>query len=169
MKNIIIISILYSFAISSCKKTKDRGCPEFRGLQVPNSLFFVIKQGGQRLTDASLNNLKLYYFNSGQKIYIDDFQRAINEGNLNAFDLGIMATRNIGLKSGTDNIKDYFLEFQNGDIDTLFVDYKRYSQCEADTSGCQCIFPRFGVKYNGQTSSYDPTISQQTVYLFNKL
>ena len=165
MKNIIIISILYSFAVSSCKKTKDQGCPEFRGLQVPNSLFFVIKQGGQRLPDATLDNLKLFYFENNIKIYVNDFARASSEG----YTLGISTTRNIGLKSGTDNIKDYFLEFQNGDIDTLFVDYKRYSQCEADTSACQCIFPRFGVKYNGQTSSFDPTISQQTVYLFNKL
>ncbi|GAA4738547.1 hypothetical protein GCM10023229_17100 [Flavisolibacter ginsenosidimutans] len=134
------------------------------GYLLPYTFYFVLKINGQRLADSTLNNLRLYYLSNGTKNYVYDFGRAGSDG----YNLGAMLTKDIGYKSADNNIKDYYLEFSNADIDTLFVDYKHYSICEADTSACYCLYPRLSIKYNGQTASYDPAIPQQQVYLFNK-
>jgi hypothetical protein len=151
-----------------CKKDNNSDCPLFTGLQVPNSLIFIIKKNGIRLDDSLLNLSRLFYLKNNQRVYVNDFSRGVNEGGFNAYDLGILASRDVGLISGNESIKDFYLELPNSDIDTLFVDYRHYSQCEADTSACYCLYPRLQVKYNGQVATYDPTITQQQVYLFNK-
>jgi hypothetical protein len=165
--NLLIICLLL-LLLFSCKKNQSNPCPTFWGYKLPYSLFFKLNLNGNRLADSVLNKLKLSYYQNGSKKYISDFSRAINEGSLNAFDSGIMVTRDIGFNSGDANIKDYYLEFPDGDIDTLFVDYRKYSQCEADTSVCQCLYPLYSVHFNGQKASPDAYITEHTVYLFEK-
>jgi hypothetical protein len=162
MKNIIFI--LFAFIIiSSCKK-KSEECPPFFGQALPTTLYFVIKTNNTRLPDSILNSTKLYYLSSNSKNYISDFGRAGSNG----YNLGAMITREIGFKSGDDKIKDFYLEFPSGDIDTLYVDYGKLTGCEAAVSSCGCLYPRNIVKYNGLSTNYDPTITEQQVYLFNK-
>ncbi len=157
----IIFSILLSFILLSMSCSKNRRL----GPQViPASLFFVIKTNGVRLDDNTLNTMKLYYFNNGIKTYISDFQRGTGDG----FALGVQTTRNIGDVSADQSVKDYYLEFQNGDIDTLFVDYRHLNENDAFNDPCYCYYPLREVKYNSVTASPDPTITQQKVYLFNK-
>lgn len=151
---LLVIPVLYAM---SCSKGK--------GPQViPDSLFFVIKQNGIRLDDNTLNNMKLYYFKGGNKTYVSDFSRASEEG----YNLGVQTTRAIGTISADENIKDYYLEFPNSDIDTLYVDYKHVGDNEAFNNSCYCHYPLQAVKYNGMVTSQDPTITQQRVFLFDK-
>lgn len=161
MKTIVILFAGFLFVAGSCSKGKGP-------LVIPESLFFVIKQNGQRLPDTTLNNMKLYYFNSGSKTYINDFIRAINEGNLNAYDLGIQVTRQVGHVSADDKIKDFYLEFQGGDIDTLYIEYRYVGDNEAFNNSCYCHYPMGVVKYNGAIASQDPTITVQRVFRFDK-
>jgi len=151
------------FAVSllavTCGKVTEKG-PQV----VPSSLIFVIKQNSNRLDDNTLNTMQLYYFRNNIKTYMMDFQRGTGEG----FNLGVQTTRNIGFTSADDNIKDYYLEFQNGDIDTLYVNYRHVGQNEAFSNSCYCYYPLEQVKYNGNASIPDPTIVQQRVYLFTK-
>jgi hypothetical protein len=163
MKKILILTMLI-FVFNACKRSDEVGCQAFGVAAPPKNLYFLIKQNSQRLDDNTLNSIKLFYFLNSAKTYVQDFQRAGDQG----YNLGVLASQQIGFNSADTNIKDYFLEFSTGDIDTLFVDYRHYTQCQADTSSCHCIYPRILVKYNGQIATYDPTITQQTVYLFNK-
>jgi hypothetical protein len=164
MKIISFIFCLSCLVLFGCKKDNNSDCPLFTGTKLPATFYFVVKTNNLRLPDSILNTLKLSYYLNNSKAYVNDFGRAGSDG----YNLGAMITRNIGFLSGDSSVKTYYLEFQNNDIDTLFVDYRHYSQCEADTSACYCLYPRLQVKYNGQVATYDPTITQQQVYLFNK-
>jgi len=130
----------------------------------PHSLFFLIKKGGSRLPDSTLDNMKLYYYQNGIKTYLSDFGRATEEG----YNLGILTTRDIGLRSGNDNIKIFYLEYLYGQPDTLFADYRHLSTNEAKQDPCYCYYPIQQVKFNGQVTSTDPSITQEPVYIFYK-
>ena len=163
----ILLFLFIIVSIFSCKK-KESACPVFWGYLLPHSLAFIIKNSGQRLPDSILNNLKLSYYNMGIKKYISDFSRGTNEQEIKGYDLGIMGTRDIGFKSADNNIKNYYIEYPNGNIDTLFVDYRHYSACEADTSSCGCSYPMYVVKYNDKNVVLDTAITVLPVYIFNK-
>ena len=167
--NNFILSLLLKYLLFlivltfiSCKKNKE--CPVFWGYLPPRSLFIELKQGGKRLPDSVLNNLKLSYIQNSTKLYISDFYRVSD----NWYSLGIMVTREIGLKSGDSNIKNYYIEYPNGTMDTVYVDYRHLTQCEADTSACNCLYPIYAVKFNGIFAPLDTTLIDEPVYLFNK-
>ncbi|MBK8712502.1 MAG: hypothetical protein IPL97_11615 [Niastella sp.] len=70
------LSLLFAkISIYSCKDKEIIG-PQV----VPFSLFFVIKENGNRLDDKTLDNMKLFYFNGSNKTYINDFMRATDGG-----------------------------------------------------------------------------------------
>jgi hypothetical protein len=141
------------------------GCSREKGpIVVPDSLFFVLKHNNVRLDDQILDNIRLYYYRSGVKTYVIDFTRATEEG----YNLGVITTRRIGDYSADENIKDYYLEFPNSDIDTLFVDYKHLKQNEAFNNPCYCYYPLQAVKFNGVNAIPDPSITLQKVYRFDK-
>jgi hypothetical protein len=136
---------------------------------VPHSLIFIIKTDNQRLSDATLDNMKLFYLKSNSKFYINDFYRSTNEGEYKFYDLGLQGTRDIGLKSGDEEIKEYYLEYNNGDLDTLFVDYKKLNQEDACNHVCKCNYPLELVKFNGKVAIRDSSIKIQKVFIFNKI
>lgn len=164
MKKIIFFALIIGIVYSSCKKNTSENCPTFWGTKLPYTFYFILKQNGSRLNDSILNTLKLSYYQNGIKQYIADFGRAGSDG----YNLGAMITQDIGFKSGDINIKDFYLEFATGDIDTLYVDYRRLTPCQADTSTCQCLYPRYTIKFNNTIVLPDPSITVQTVYLFKK-
>jgi hypothetical protein len=136
---------------------------------VPSVLFFLIKKNGNRLEDTVLNYMNLYYFKSGVKTFIRDFSRGINEGPFPAYDLGVQGTREIGDVSGDNNIKNFYLEYSNGDIDTLYVNYRHVGENEAFNNSCYCYYPLEGVKFNGVVASPDSTITTWAmVFRFDK-
>lgn len=161
MKRYLFLLLSVSALTSStCKK-------DFGGPYIPaHSLFFLIKKGGARLPDSILNNMQLYYYQGGSKKYLSDFTRGINEGGFQAYDLGIQTTRNIGYISGNENTKDYYLEYPDGSLDTLFVDYRHLSESDAKNDPCYCYYPLREVKFNGQVAATDPSITVQKVYSF---
>lgn len=164
-----ILVFIGPFCLLGCKKNKSES-PQCTttSYPVPFSLFFELKSNGVRIiADNILDHLKLSYYLNGNKMYVQDFTRAINEGGYNARDSGILVTQAIAYSSSSDNIKDYYLEFPNGDIDTLYVDYRHVTNCAGDTAACHCLYPRYSVKFNNQVAGYDYTVPQ-TVYLFNK-
>lgn len=155
----------FIFNLPSCKKYED--C-SFGIYLVPRSLIFIVKQDNKRLNDLLLDSMKLYYFSSSGKTFINDFVRSINEGEYRFYDLGLQGTRNIGFVSGEEKIKDYYLDYGNGDVDTLFVDYRSLNQGQACIHPCRCSYPLEQVKFNGKVASIDSSIAVQTVYIFNK-
>ena len=160
MKYLMFFATVSLFFAAGCDKDKKIG-PQ----TIPNSLFFVIKKNNTRLSYNDLDNMKLFYFKANVKTYISDFQRGTGEG----LTLGVQTTRNIGTISADDNIKNYYLEFANGDIDSLIVGYRHLGENDAFKNPCYCYYPLEQVSYNGKISLPDSTIIQQKVYKFNKL
>jgi hypothetical protein len=159
MKQLFIFSLSLCLVNYSCYKK----CA-FSTYDVPFSLFFIVKENGSRISDNLLNQVKLYYYKDSNKIIIPDFIRGTEEG----FDLGVLTSREIGFISGEDNIKNYFIDYNNGDIDTLYIDYKSLSQEDACNHPCRCCCPLELVKFNGKIAALDSTIKVQKVYVFNK-
>lgn len=157
--------MILAISLFKCNCYKD--CA-FGTYDIPHSLIFVVKKDNNRLEDSILDNMKLFYYKNGMKLYISDFSRSKNEGQYYFRDLGLQGSLDIGFKSSEDNIKDYFLEYPNGDIDTLFVDYKSLSQKEACEHPCRCCCPLERMKFNSKVVSIDSSIKVQTVYIFNK-
>lgn len=87
--NTVLILCMISLTTSSCKKNEH----EWDIYLVPHSLFFLVKESGNRLSDSMLNNCKLSYFKNGNKLYIDHFERGINDGPFLAQDLGVICYR----------------------------------------------------------------------------
>ena len=131
---------------------------------VPHSLFFIVNKSHQRLDDITLNSIKLFYYKDVNKVYVSDFIRGSEE----AYNLGVLTSRDIGSKSGDEGIKDFYLEYTGGDIDTLFIDYKKLNQEDACNHPCKCNYPLESVKFNGKDAIVDISIKVQKVYLFNK-
>ena len=131
---------------------------------VPHSIFFIVNKSHQRLDDNTLNSIKLFYYKDVSKVYVNDFIRGSEE----AYNLGVLTSRDIGSISGDEGIKDFYLEYTGGDIDTLFVDYKKLNQEDACNHPCKCNYPLESVKFNGVAAIPDTSIKVQKVYLFNK-
>ena len=155
---LFLLAFLFLIAFSNCSK-KNR-C---HSATVPHSLVFLLEKEGKRLPDSVLNNVKISYYENGKKLFVNDVERGTNVDSINAYDLGIVGTRLIGNISSDHNIKDYLIEYPDGDVDTLFVDYLPPSQ-ETD-----CLYVLKLVKYNGEVVEPDPAYYRYAkVYLFKK-
>jgi hypothetical protein len=156
-----ILAMLVIFLVSGCKKEEEH---PLGPRSIPSPVFFLIKKNGQRLSETVLNRTDLYYYKDNKKNYVPDFARGVD-----GFDtLGIMATLQIGILSGQDHIKEYYLDYYDGDIDTLFVNHHYLSQEEALKHPCFCHFPLVDLKFNGKNPPADSSIKVQKVYLFQK-
>lgn len=163
MKNLmILIFVLLSLSISGCIKQRDVN-------QFPNDLVFAIRKNGEKLNTDVLNSMKLYYLKQGSKIY--SFDRA-NVPSLELLDesLGVQKIPfPIGIESG-NGTKSYYLEYPNGEVDNVYVDYQKLDHDQAVKDPCYCYFKLIEIKYNGVRVSYDPAIKNSySVYRFDKL
>lgn len=136
---------LITLTLLSCHKDK-------RELLGPEALLIRPIHNMDVLPDATLNATKLYYFSSQTiKEYVGDFGRATGSG----YQWGILSTTNVAALSANDNIKFYYLEFPDGDIDTLFVDYQQISDDEARDNDCFCDKPQISIRINGNVPIRD--------------
>jgi hypothetical protein len=167
MRLILFLFITVLIVLSSCKKPYWKDNTDI--YQVPYTLFFMVKKNNQALPDSVLENMKLAYYQNGVKKYVSDFTRGINEGGFNAHDEGIQATRNIGLISGNENIKLFYLEYPDNTKDSLYVDYRHINFDDAKKHPCRCEYPMQPVKFNNLAASVDSSLlSIQRVYLFQR-
>lgn len=157
--------ILAVISISRCNCYDD--CA-FGTYDIPHSMNYIIKYNNSRLSDEILDNIKIYYFNDNFRTTMPDLRRPNNEINVLYYDLGVMTTREIGFISGEKLIKDFFIAYPNGDMDTLFVDYKSLSGEEACKHPCKCCCPIELIKFNGEIAQIDTSIKDNIVYIFNK-
>lgn len=153
-KYFFVFGFILLIAFSNCSK-KNR-C---HYVSLPNSLFFLLKKDGIRLPDSVLNNLKISYYENATTKYISDLGRAKEEG----YNLGVMTTRLIGDISANKNIKQYFIEYSDGEKDTLNVDY------EPPSISNGCHYNLIQVKFNGKEITPDLAITMQKVYTLEKL
>ncbi len=126
---------------------------------MPSSIFFILKNSGQRLPDSVLQKTKMAYLENGSKKYISD----VNGATDNYSNYGILTSRLIGFTSADNNIKTYYLEYPNSStVDTFFVDYLPSSL----STNCQYVLQT--VKFNGKLAAIDTSFKFQPVYVLNK-
>jgi hypothetical protein len=131
---------------------------------LPQPVFMLIKEKGVRLPDQTLNRLFLTYHENGQKKYVKDFSRGTD-----GFDtLGIMSSVDIRILSADKQIRDFYLEYPDGDVDTIFADYEKVAGKEAAGNSCYCTTPLKALKFNGKTAILDTSIKVAQVYLIPK-
>lgn len=129
----------------------------------PDSIFILVKENNHRLPDSTLNRLYMVYYENGQKRYVSDFSRGIN-----SFEsLGIMETRNIGYISADKGIKNFYLEYAAGDVDTVYADFRRVTKEDGDNN-CACEVPLVALKFNGKTAQTDSSLVDARIYIFRK-
>ena len=164
MKNLVNI-LFISFLMLGCI----RGGRDVRQSNQP--LAFVVKKNGESLSDAILKNLKVYYFKNGNKYYTFQYSSVVPTIEYNVSDNNTIIqylSTYIANESAT-GIKDYYLEYPNGDIDTVYVDYQKLDHDQAIKDPCYCYFKLVEIKFNGVRASYDPEIKSSSVYRFDKL
>ncbi len=127
------------FIFDSCKKKE-------APLSDPHVLLLFPKKNEGRLSDEQLNNARMYFFQNGQK-YVKDFGRADGK----SFQKGILKSSDIATLSAVEKIKDYYLEFPDGSIDTLFVDYQQVAEEEGRKEPCFCDKPLKSIRVNYMT------------------
>jgi hypothetical protein len=149
---LFLLTVLTLFAINACSKS------DCFYVSIPNSLVFIIKKDNRILSDSILNNIKLSYVIGIEKKYVSDVARGINEFSK----IGVITSRLIGQYSADDNIKDYTIEYPNGEKDKLFVDY------ESPSKETGCVYKLNSIKFNGKIAEIDTELLPIEIYRFNR-
>jgi hypothetical protein len=166
MRYIISICSLIILLLGGCKRSKL--CKEDLP---PNTFFFIVKQNGQTLPNNF--NLRLHYLKDGEKIYrpsptSDDtvflYPASRYSGNLNQSK--VWASGYLYYASR------WYLEFPNGDTDTLDIATTELSSCEeAQKNRCYCYKPFTSVVFNGKEApeyTEEKTADGKPIFLFQK-
>lgn len=152
----------------SCVKETNLGSSHYKNAIRSGYFYMTIYQNDRLLADSIMEDANIYYIKDGEKI---DYML------LNGFDLaedsvtlipakrkflyndskyfpGLGATEvsNLGMVQSfgaKEQILTWYLEFKNGDIDTLHVVSRFVSDEEGLTYPCQCHNPILSFKYNG--------------------
>jgi hypothetical protein len=162
MKEKFFLLILISFLFSACDQKKHSS----QSRLVPYSLYLKFEINHQIVPDTTISKIILYYYMNNQKKEIIDFMPAEDpqiSGNSN---LGIMTSFSIAGISSTQGIKDFFLKYPDGNIDSLYINYQQVSDDEGIKEPCFCRVPLKEIKVNGQSPGIDTTTPEGTpVYL----
>ena len=119
----------------------------------------------QILPGSVLDQIELYYFQYNIKKQVPDFGRAPGSG----YQAGILYSKDIVSLSANDQVKDYYMKFPDGDIDTFYVDYQLVSEEDGRAETCSCVKPLRRLLFNGKPLPLD-SIRQEgaDVYRLNK-
>lgn len=171
-----IICIIFLF---SCKK-KDINNPDYWDLP-PNRFFFQILKDGAQLDDSTLSVLKMYYIDkNGYKVYRNksetmDFPEHIylpsRYGDHHLDSLGIRVNYFLPGMATFNNVNEWYFEYGNGDIDTLYVEGKEISNQEGRNNDCYCTTPITVVRFNGRNAYKHPTLTAdggKPIYVLEK-
>jgi hypothetical protein len=190
MKDILLIliratSILLSvIIIYSCKKHLDE-------LPESNDTYFKVIKNGNVLGDSILLKTKLFYIDANNKRISDSDQIPYNANAgsdirdtsfvylASAYfgdtpelqGSGIAFFRYIVSVNVDYGIHDFYLEFPDGDIDTLYLNAEKVSEKQGLKEECYCTMPIRTLKFNGKDVIQDTSTHLSIgapVYLFEK-
>jgi len=172
MKN--LPALLLCIVLLSIFGCKDKRTPDV----APNVLFFLITENGNRLPDSTLDNISLYYYENGKKISsppsnLDD-KKLVYPASRFSGDLagkGVLAGNYVDWLVYGKNVNDFYLEYPNGDVDTMYVEVTFIGREEGAKDRCYCAYPFTVVKFNGKDApeSVDPkSATGKPIYVFEK-
>lgn len=136
----------------------------------PSSFAFQILEGGNKLSDSALAEIKCYYLKGGSKnnimlLYSDSVltEYIANKGIL-------IDNVDMIYAAGNNGIKDFYIEFPSGDIDTIYLDIEKVETCQAKQEKCYCQYPIRNVKFNNkEVSEHELSwVYGAPIYIFDK-
>lgn len=146
-----------------------------------DDIYFVVKKNGSIIKDDSfLKRISMYYYdNHGTKIddpgYDDSsfvyLAASYFSGVQEYKGTGIMFMRYLGEVSVDDKVHHFYLEFPDGNVDTVYVKSERVSCQQGWKEECKCTLPLRELKCNGQDAVIDDEYhlsNEQPVYILNK-
>lgn len=170
-----IIGILLCMCICACNRTT---VDHSHDTLPPNTFLFLLEKNHERLEDSVLSGLRLYYYHGAVKVYnpgpnMDDTSY-ISPGyryKSSLSNTGIMASGYVSMISGLSGVHDFYLEFPDGDVDTLYIETGNLTNEEGANDPCYCRFPFRVVRYNGLDATIDTQYSTagEPVFLFDKM
>lgn len=157
-KHIAVKILLGTFLLLlACKKSK-----KCHWDSLPSSFVFLLKKNDTRLSDVELGAVKISYIIEGSKKTISDLARGTNEAVVNAYDLGVLATRAIGVISADNNVKIFTITYNSLEEDTIFIDY------EPPVPSNGCVYVLKQVKFNNIEVKPDPAYTFHSIYVFKQ-
>ena len=173
MKNIILFFLILS-TLFSCRKSE-------RWILPPNRFNFQIVKNGQHLDMNTYDSLKMFYIDdNGVKHYelseefdVNYFLEKPSTLSINDFyldSLGVYSTNYVN-DFGVQ-IHNWYIEFPDGDVDTLYVESKEYKlNKDGMKDDCYCQHPMSVVQYNGRDAHKHPTLKAggKPIFVLEKL
>lgn len=152
---------LATLTLFSCSK-------DTKELENPQPLLLKPLYNESRLSDQVLDKVSMYYYMttlSTQKKYVTDFGRSADAG----YQQGILYSLDVAALSGAENHKTFYLEFPDGVVDTIDVDYGFLSDAEAKTDPCFCRHPQKSVRINHREAYIiDYDVNNTPIYVVPK-
>ncbi|MFT4062601.1 MAG: hypothetical protein QM642_09630 [Edaphocola sp.] len=180
MKTHSLIKLLPVFVVcmvfAACKQAVI--CGDCWIIQPVRDTYFKIFRNGQVFNDSMLSCTKLYYKDGGKTIsdpgYDDTSFMYVAYSYFGAEEFrnsNIAMFRYLVSISINEGIHDFYLQYPDGDIDTLWVTGERVSNEQGKKERCYCTTPLRELKFNGKDAVEDTSIhlsDGQPVYIFEK-
>lgn len=126
---------------------------------IPAPLNFVlVDANNENIIESANQRLKIYFYDNNDKEYISDLVISEFEYEYKY----MLSTRIVNIKSGDNGIKNFYLEFESGDIDTIFSDVERL-----DKPANNEYYRYIQVKFNNKEVERDIN-TIPPVYIFKK-
>ena len=165
--------------VSSCEKLFPNEEP--MPVLPPNDFIFQITKANTYLSNSELDSLKMFYIdNNGDKIYRQSsnlqFPEHINLPSQMGFgqyldDSGVRLNYFLPGAATYHNINQWYFEYGNGDIDTLYVETKDLDGKEGMLHECYCRTPITKVIFNGVDAQKHATLTAdngEPIYVLEK-
>lgn len=176
MKKLIIVFIGIVFSLLSCTKEEIIYDNENSSLP-PNVFFFQIVKNGSILQGDILDSLKMFYIKDRTKFYQHPNSNLTNRKFIEQAPEEYLQPYHVLMGLKTLNyiedryINEWFIEYPNGDIDTLYVETAEVSIEEGKKDRCYCVNPIKVLKFNGNNVTINPNIEGdmgKAVYVLEK-
>jgi|GEM_PF-6848678 len=157
--NVIIIALILLLSVSCTTK---KISPYY---QAPHVFRFMFKDslGIGKITNPHDTDISIFYSFDNKKNYIDDFLVYENPDTPNQYQF---STRDIATISSNQQVKNFTIEFADGQTGNLYVDVERIDNGGDDA--CMCRFPYREVRYNGKKIEPYKDLQGYDVYVFEK-
>lgn len=163
----LILFITIVFLISACVKETVKIEREFMSDLPPGSLYVAINYDDSLMSANTAQSAQLFYIENGERVYytINPYKYEVFEDSVSLGTAKDSFMENVNrLFDEETNIafwqflihiysnesRNWYMEYSNGDIDTFTIFIKEVSAAEGLSYPCQCRYPIIEFKYNGE-------------------
>lgn len=174
-----IILLFYLLCLLSCKEKTPKSkynCPQSNWVESPvqattigfknNSILYKlmnIASTRDTISIAGYQNELIYYKNNNDKVFVEYVFISREKGGKNA--QHYISTGSVLTLSHSENIKQFYIQWPNGKIDSLYVDYLK--DLTRDNSCC-CQYPLQSLTLNSKKYFEKKEFDNYGIYIFEK-